>query len=78
MTLEEKVKEIIANEFDINVRLVTDELPLEELGDSLDKTSLVMKFEEEFEIVIDDSVAATFITVKDVVEYIENICEPDH
>jgi acyl carrier protein len=78
VTIAEKVKDIIANEFDIDVKLVTDELPLEELGDSLDKTSLVMKFEEEFEIVIDNSVAATFITVKDIIEYIENICEPDH
>ena len=43
-----------------------------ELGaDSLDVVELVMKFETEFDIDIDDQVASQIETVQDALEYIE-------
>ena len=42
-----------------------------ELGaDSLDVVELVMAFEEEFEIEIDDDVAGDMVTVQDALNYI--------
>jgi acyl carrier protein len=42
-----------------------------ELGaDSLDVVELVMAFEEEFEIEIDDDVAGDMVTVQDALDYI--------
>ena len=42
-----------------------------ELGaDSLDVVELVMAFEEEFEIEIDDEVAGDLLTVQDALDYI--------
>lgn len=39
-------------------------------ADSLDVVELVMAFEEEFDIEIDDDVAGSMATVKDVYEYL--------
>ena len=42
-----------------------------ELGaDSLDVVELVMAFEEEFEVEIEDEVAGTMVTVQDAIDYI--------
>ena len=42
-----------------------------ELGaDSLDVVELVMAFEEEFEVEIEDDVAGTMVTVQDAIDYI--------
>jgi acyl carrier protein len=50
MTIEEKVKEIIARELGVNPEVITPNASIiEDLGaDSLDTVELVMAFEEEF------------------------------
>jgi len=40
------------------------------VADSLDVVELVMAFEEEFEIEIDDDVAGDMVTVQDALDYI--------
>lgn len=73
MSLEQKVKEIIANQLGKEV----GEIPLEgsfmeDLGaDSLDVVELVMAMEEEFNLEIPDEDAEKIKTVKDAVEYIQ-------
>ncbi|RMG61420.1 MAG: acyl carrier protein [Deltaproteobacteria bacterium] len=73
MSVEAKVKEIIANQLGKEV----DEIPLEasfmeDLGaDSLDVVELVMAIEEEFGIEIPDEDTEKIKTVKDAVEYIK-------
>lgn len=45
---------------------------IEDLGaDSLQTIELVMKLEEEFDIEIDDNQAQKFLTVQDVVDFIQ-------
>ena len=67
-----KLQEIISNQLGIpaaNVVLSADFT--KELGaDSLDVVELVMAFEEEFEIEIDDDVAGEMTTVQDAFNYI--------
>ena len=72
MAVENKVKEIIAEQLDVNI----DELKnvssfIDDLGaDSLDIVELVMAMEEEFDIQISDENAEQIKTVGDAVEYI--------
>ena len=44
-------------------------------ADSLDMVELVMAMEQEFDIEIPDDVAEKVVTVKDAVEYIQNLTE---
>ena len=54
----------------------TDSSFVDDLGaDSLDNIELAMAFEEEFEIEIEDSEAATFNDVDDAVKFINNAIE---
>lgn len=72
--IEEKVKEIIAEQLGIE----PDQIKLEskfvdDLGaDSLDVVELIMAFEEAFNIEIPDEDAEKIQTVKDVVDYIKS------
>lgn len=72
MRVEEKVKEIVAEQLGINEEDITAESSLsEDLGaDSLDVIELVMAIEEEFEIEISDDEADKFETVKDLIDFI--------
>ena len=73
MTTFEKVKVIIADQFlDDEMDIIMDSNFVEDLGaDSLDIVELIMAFEEEFNIEIDE--CGTFIgkTVRSAVEYID-------
>ena len=66
----EKVKELIADKLSIDVGEITEEATLiDALGaDSLDLVDLVMVFEEEFNIKIEDEELEKIKTVKDVVD----------
>lgn len=72
--LESRVIDIIAtglkkdkNAISPNSRFIDD------LGaDSIDQVELVLALEEEFELNIADESAEKFITVQDVLDYIEN------
>ena len=64
-----KLQGIIANQLGIEEEKVKPEADFtKELGaDSLDVVELVMAFEEEFEIEIDDEVAGEMATVQDAI-----------
>lgn len=77
-SIEQRVKEIIVNQLNVNEEQVTrDASFLEDLGaDSLDTVELIMAFEEEFKDEIQgeipESDAEKLQTVGDVVSYIES------
>lgn len=69
----EKVKSILVEELDLDAEEVTLESNIkEDLGaDSLDMVDLIMSIEDEFEIKVAESDAASIKTVGDIVNYIE-------
>jgi acyl carrier protein len=76
-TVEQRVKEIIVNQLNVNEEQITPEASfLDDLGaDSLDTVELIMAFEEEFKDEIkgeiSESDAEKLQTVGDVIAYIE-------
>ena len=70
---EDKVKEIIAKELEVDAKqLVPEAKFIEDLGaDSLDTVELVMALEEEFNIEVPDEQAEKLQTVGDVIKYVE-------
>jgi acyl carrier protein len=74
MALEDKVKEIIVEQLEVNAEQVTPEASLiEDLGaDSLDTVELVMAFEEEFGAEIPDEDAEKLSTVGGIIEYLKS------
>ncbi|MFP4352818.1 MAG: acyl carrier protein [Puniceicoccaceae bacterium] len=77
-SIEDRVKEIIVNQLNVNEEQVTPEASfLDDLGaDSLDTVELIMAFEEEFKDQINGEIpeadAEKLQTVGSVVEYIKN------
>lgn len=74
MDLEKKVKEIIVNKLGVAEDKVTPEASfIEDLGaDSLDTVELIMEFEQEFNITIEEEDANKIQTVGDAINYIKN------
>ena len=70
----EKVKNIIVEQLGATESSVTMEASfIDDLGaDSLDIVELIMALEEKYDTEIADEVAEKMVTVKDVVEYINN------
>lgn len=75
MSVFEKVRDIIVKELKIDEEKVTLEASLkDDLGaDSLDAVEIVMDIEDEFNVSIDDTKAEALVTVKDLVDYIEEL-----
>lgn len=73
----EKVKEVIVNAANIDEDKIKLSASLESnLGlDSLDAVELGMALEEEFGITIDEDKLASFKTVEDIVNFIDNAKE---
>ncbi|MEJ5338166.1 MAG: acyl carrier protein [Aquificaceae bacterium] len=73
MDLEQRIKEIIADQLGVEVsKLNPGAKFVEDLGaDSLDVVELVMAFEEEFGIEIPDEDAEKIRTVGDVMDYLK-------
>ena len=71
-TTFEKLQEIVSGQLGIEKDKVVETADFtKELGaDSLDVVELVMAFEEEFDIEIDDEVAGEMTTVQDALDYI--------
>jgi acyl carrier protein len=71
---EDKVKEIIAKELEVEPKQLTPEAKfIEDLGaDSLDIVELVMALEEEFGIDIPDEDADKLKTVGDAMNYLKS------
>ncbi|GAB4230131.1 MAG: acyl carrier protein [Deltaproteobacteria bacterium] len=72
MPVEQRVREIVAEQLERDVKEVTNTASfIDDLGaDSLDIVELVMKMEEEFGIEIPDEEAEKIKTVNDVIQYI--------
>lgn len=73
MSVEQKVKQIIVEQLDVDESQVDGTASfVDDLGaDSLDIVELVMAFEEAFDLDIPDEDAEKIKTVKDAVDYIE-------
>ena len=73
MELEQRVREIIADQLGVEVDKLNPEAKfVEDLGaDSLDVVELIMAFEEEFGIEIPDEDAEKIRTVGDVLNYLK-------
>ena len=71
--IEEQVKKIVVEHLGIDESKVTPEARfIDDLGaDSLDTVELVMAFEEEFGVEIQDDAAETIITVQNAIDYLE-------
>ena len=73
MAIEEKVKQIVAEQLGVDAGQVTETASfMDDLGaDSLDTVELVMALEEEFDIEISDEDAEKIQTVKDAISYVK-------
>ena len=74
MSVEEKVRSIVAKQLGLDEDEVTNESSfIDDLGaDSLDTVELVMSFEEEFDIEISDDEAENILTVQAAIDHINN------
>ncbi len=74
MSIQEKVKKIIAEQLSVSEDKVVPEASfVEDLGDdSLDTVELVMALEEHFETEIPDEDAQKILTVQDAINYISS------
>ncbi len=70
----EKLKEILAEQLDVDANsITTDSMLIEDLGaDSLDAIDIVMSIEDEFKIEVPDEIIEKIETVGDMLNYIEN------
>ena len=74
MSVEEKVRKIIAEKLGVDLAEVVPEASfVNDLGaDSLDLVELIMTMEEEFETEISDDDAEKLVTVKDAIDFINS------
>ncbi|MEE8526025.1 MAG: acyl carrier protein [Thermoanaerobaculia bacterium] len=79
MSVQDKVKSIIAEQLGVENDEVTDDASFtDDLGaDSLDIVELVMAFEEEFDIEIPDDDAEKIVKVSDAANYIGEHAKKD-
>ena len=71
----EKIKQLLVDELSVNPDDVTLEAELvSDLGiNSIELAEIVMECETQFNITIDDKDLHTFVTVGDVVNYLERV-----
>ncbi len=72
MSVEDRVKKIIAEKLSVDISEVVPEASfVDDLGaDSLDLVELIMSMEEEFDVDISDEDAEDLVKVKDAIDYI--------
>ncbi len=75
MTVEERVKNVIARQLKVKLEDIKDDSDfVKDLGaDSMASIELVAAFEAEFDIEMDEDAALSVKTVGKAVEFIENI-----
>ncbi len=73
----EQLKELLINEFQIDAEKIKPEAELvNDLGfNSLELAELVIQCEETLDIDIDEELAKEFVTVSDVVSYLETLVD---
>jgi len=73
MSVEDKVKKIIAEKLGVDLEEVVPEASfVDDLGaDSLDLVELIMSMEEEFDTEISDEDAEKIQTVKDAIDFVK-------
>jgi acyl carrier protein len=73
MSMEDKVRQIIAEKLGVELSEVVPEASfVDDLGaDSLDLVELVMTMEEEFDVDISDEDAEKLLTVQDAVNFVK-------
>lgn len=71
----EKLKDLLVEELQIDAEDITPEAKLStDLGiNSIELADLIMLCEDKFEIEIKDEDIHNFVTIEDVVEYLENL-----
>ena len=71
------IKRMIVDQLGVDEDTITEDSSfVDDLNaDSLDMVELVMAMEQEFDIEIPDDVAEKVATVKDAVEYVQNLME---
>lgn len=73
MSIEERVKKVVAEQLDINGDIDNNTSFIDDLGaDSLDTVELVMSLEEEFNCEIPDDQAENITTVQQAIDYVNN------
>jgi acyl carrier protein len=72
MSVEDKVRKIIAEKLSVDLEEVVPEASfVDDLGaDSLDLVELIMSMEEEFDTDISDEDAEKILTVQDAIDYV--------
>jgi len=75
MSIEDKVKKIIAEKLSVEMNEVVPEAVfVDDLGaDSLDLVELVMTMEEEFDVDISDEDAEQLVKVQDAINFIKGL-----
>ena len=70
----EKIKEIVAEQLSVDTSDITLETSLTKdlEADSLDAVEVIMEIEEEYGIEISDEEAEKFVTIGDIVAYVED------
>lgn len=70
----EKVKEIVAVQFNVDEDELTAETSFKDTlnADSLDLVELIMALEDEFGMDVEDDEVEEIVTIGDVVDYINN------
>ncbi len=73
MSIEDKVRKIIADKLSVELSEVVPEASfVDDLGaDSLDLVELIMSMEEAFDVEISDEDAEKLVTVKDAIDFVQ-------
>lgn len=68
------LKEFIVEQIKVDPNVITLDTKLSKdlEADSLDQVEILMALEDEYNIEIPDEVAERFVTVRDIVDYLEN------
>ena len=74
MSVQDRVTAIIADQLGVSAADVTPDKTFDELGaDSLAVVELVMAFEDEFEVEVEESEASELKTVKAAIDFLQNL-----
>jgi len=73
MSIEDRVKAVVAEQLDVSGDIDNNASFIDDLGaDSLDTVELVMSLEEEFDCEIPDDQAENITTVQQAIDYVNN------